>query len=102
MAGLCLAMLLSALDQTIVVTALPTIGLELGDLKASPWIVTAYLVAATIVTPLYGKLADIHGGRIMLMVGIAIFIVGSAACALAPNMILLTGARALQGWAAAG
>ena len=60
MAGLCLAMLLSALDQTIVVTALPTIGLELGDLKASPWIVTAYLVAATIVTPLYGKLADIQ------------------------------------------
>ena len=102
MAGLCLAMLLSALDQTIVVTALPTIGLELGDLKASPWIVTAYLVAATIVTPLYGKLADIHGGRIMLMVGIAIFIVGSAACALAPNMILLTGARALQGMGGGG
>ena len=102
MAGLCLAMLLSALDQTIVVTALPTIGVELGDLKASPWIVTAYLVAATIVTPLYGKLADIHGGRIMLMVGIAIFIVGSAACALAPNMILLVGARALQGMGGGG
>jgi MFS family permease len=102
MAGLCLAMLLSALDQTIVVTALPTIGVELGDLKASPWIVTAYLVAATIVTPLYGKLADIHGGRIMLMVGIAVFIVGSAACALAPNMILLAGARALQGMGGGG
>ena len=68
----------------------------------SPWIVTAYLVAATIVTPLYGKLADIHGGRIMLMVGIAIFIVGSAACALAPNMILLAGARALQGMGGGG
>jgi len=102
MAGLCLAMLLSALDQTIVVTALPTIGVELGDLKASPWIVTAYLVAATIVTPLYGKLADIHGGRIMLMVGIAIFIVGSAACALAPTMISLVGARALQGMGGGG
>ncbi len=102
MAGLCLAMLLSALDQTIVATALPTIGVELGDFKDSPWIVTAYLVAATIVTPLYGKLADIHGGRIMLMIGIGVFIGGSAACALAPNMILLAGARALQGMGGGG
>ncbi|MGA8172927.1 MAG: MDR family MFS transporter [Methylocystis sp.] len=102
MAGLCLAMLLSALDQTIVVTALPTIGVELGDLKASPWIVTAYLVAATVVTPLYGKLADIHGGRIMLMIGIAVFILGSVACALAPNMVALAGARALQGMGGGG
>jgi len=102
MAGLCLAMLLSALDQTIVATALPTIGVELGDFEDSPWIVTAYLVAATIVTPLYGKLADIHGGRIMLMIGIAVFIVGSAACALAPNMIALAGARALQGMGGGG
>jgi EmrB/QacA subfamily drug resistance transporter len=102
MAGLCLAMLLSALDQTIVVTALPTIGLELGDFAASPWIVTSYLIASTIVTPLYGKLADIHGGRIMLLIGISIFIAGSLACALAPSMILLACARALQGLGGGG
>jgi EmrB/QacA subfamily drug resistance transporter len=101
-AGLCLAMFLSALDQTIVAAALPTIGVELGDLGDSPWIVTAYLVASTIVTPLYGKLADIHGGRIMLLIGIAVFIAGSLACALAPNMVALACARALQGLGGGG
>ena len=100
--GLCLAMLLSALDQTIVAAALPTIGLELGDFADSPWIVTAYLVAATVVTPLYGKLADIHGGRIMLLIGVAIFILGSIACALAPSMPALAFARALQGLGGGG
>ncbi|HTO79574.1 MAG TPA: MFS transporter, partial [Methylocystis sp.] len=100
--GLCLAMLLSALDQTIVAAALPTIGLELGDFADSPWIVTAYLVAATIVTPLYGKLADIHGGRIMLLIGVGIFVLGSIACALAPSMPALAFARALQGLGGGG
>ncbi len=100
--GLCLAMLLSALDQTIVAAALPTIGVELGDFADSPWIVTAYLVASTIVTPLYGKLADIHGGRVMLLIGIAVFIVGSLACALAPSMLALALARALQGMGGGG
>lgn len=95
--GLCLAMLLSAIDQTIVVAALPTIGAALGDFVDTPWIVTAYLVASTIVTPLYGKLADIHGARKMLLVGIAIFVVGSIACALAPTMGALCAARAVQG-----
>ncbi|HMK89807.1 MAG TPA: MDR family MFS transporter [Methylocystis sp.] len=94
--GLCLAMLLSALDQTIVAPALPTIGVELGDYANAPWVVTSYLVAATIVTPLYGKLADIHGARAMLLVAIAIFILGSFACALAPGMIALCLARVLQ------
>ena len=102
MAGLCLAMLLSALDQTIVATALPTIGAELGDFADSPWIVTSYLIASTIVTPLYGKLADIYGGRNMLLIGIAIFIGGSVACAFAPSMILLACARALQGMGGGG
>ncbi len=100
--GLCLAMLLSALDQTIVAAALPTIGLELGDFADSPWIVTAYLVAATVVTPLYGKLADIHGGRIMLLIGVGIFVLGSIACALAPSMPALAFARALQGLGGGG
>jgi len=102
MIGLCLAMLLSALDQTIVVTALPTIGAQFGDFERLPWIVTAYLVAATAVTPLYGKLADIHGRRIMLLIGIAVFIAGSIACALAPSLTSLAGARVLQGLGGGG
>lgn len=94
--GLCLAMLLSALDQTVVAPALPTIGAELGDFQDAAWIVTSYLVAATIVTPLYGKLADIHGARVMLLIAVSLFIAGSLACALAPGMVALCLARALQ------
>ena len=97
MVGLGLAMLLSALDQTIVVTALPTIGAQLGDAQDLPSIVTAYLVAATVVTPLYGKFADVYGRRVVLLVGVTIFILGSIACALAPSMGALAAARALQG-----
>ena len=95
--GLVAAMLLAALDQTIVATALPTIGLELGDAANLPWIVTAYLLASTAVTPLYGKLSDIHGRRIMLLIAIVTFSLGSLLCALAPSMIALTLARGLQG-----
>jgi EmrB/QacA subfamily drug resistance transporter len=97
MVGLGLAMLLSALDQTIVVTAMPTIGADLGDAQDLPWIVTAYLVAATVVTPLYGKFADVYGRRVVLLTGVTIFVTGSIACALAPNMGALAAARALQG-----
>ena len=95
--GLVAAMLLAALDQTIVATALPTIGLELGDAGNLPWIVTAYLLASTAVTPLYGKLSDIHGRRIMLLIAIVTFSLGSLLCALAPSMIALALARGLQG-----
>jgi EmrB/QacA subfamily drug resistance transporter len=102
MIGLGLAMLLSALDQTIVATALPTIGADLGDFAHLPWIVTAYLVTATTVTPLYGKLADKYGARIMLLVGISTFILGSLLCALAPSLTLLALARALQGMGGGG
>ena len=63
-------MFLAALDQTIVATALPTIGRDLGDLEHLPWVVTAYLLSSTAVTPLYGKLSDIHGRRTMLLIGI--------------------------------
>ncbi|WP_400765278.1 MFS transporter [Methylosinus sporium] len=97
MIGLGLAMLLSALDQTIVATALPTIGQDLGDFEHLPWIVTAYLVAATALTPLYGKLADIHGVRVMLLIGIFTFVLGSVACAVSPNLTWLAIARAAQG-----
>src|SRR2546423_13977460 len=84
--GILLAMLLGALDQTIVATALPTIGRDLGNLENLSWVVTAYLLTATAVTPLYGKLSDIHGRRTMLLVAIAIFAIGSGATALAPTL----------------
>jgi len=97
-----LAMFLSALDQTIVATALATIGRAYSDVESLAWIVTAYLLAATAVTPLYGKLSDIHGRRPVILTGIAIFVVGSIACALAPSMPALIAARALQGLGGGG
>jgi EmrB/QacA subfamily drug resistance transporter len=100
--GLMLAMFLSALDQTIVATALATIGRSYGDVEALAWVITAYLLAATAVTPLYGKLADIHGRRPVMLAGILLFVAGSVACALAPTMPALIGARALQGLGGGG
>jgi EmrB/QacA subfamily drug resistance transporter len=95
--GILLAMFLSALEQTIVAPALPTIGRVLADVENLSFVVTAYLLAATAVTPLFGKLADIHGRRAAMLVAVAIFILGSVACALAPTMGALIAARALQG-----
>ena len=100
--GVLVAMLLAALDQTIVITAMPTIGRELGGLSNLPWVVTAYLLAATAVTPLYGKVSDIAGRRITLLVAIGVFAVGSVVCALAPSMIALILARGLQGLGGGG
>lgn len=100
--GIMLAMFLAALDQTIVATAMPTMGRELGDVTHLPWVVTSYLLASTAVTPLYGKVADIHGRRVTLLAGIAIFIIGSAACALAPSLWLLVVARFVQGLGGGG
>jgi MFS family permease len=100
--GIMLAMLLAALDQTIVATALPTIGRELGDVEHLPWVVTANLLAATAATPLYGKFSDIHGRRVTLLIGITTFVLGAIACALAPTMILLILARGLQGLGGGG
>ena len=97
MMGIMLAMFLSALEQTIVAPALPTIGRMLGDVDNLSWVVTAYLLANTAATPLFGKLSDIHGRRRMMLVAIVIFVAGSVACALAPNMPALIAARALQG-----
>ncbi|MBM6594060.1 MDR family MFS transporter [Microvirga pudoricolor] len=100
--GLMLSMFLAALDQTIIATALPTIGKELGDLEHLPWVVTSYLLTATAVTPLYGKFSDTHGRRVTMLIGIAIFILGSVACALAPSMLVLVLARGLQGLGGGG
>jgi len=100
--GIMLAMFLGALDQTIVATALPTIGRHFADLADLPWVVTAYLLTATAVTPLYGKLSDIHGRRVMMLTAIGVFMLGSLACALAPSMTALILARALQGLGGGG
>ncbi len=96
-AGIMLAMFLSALEQTIVAPALPAIGKSLSDIDDLSWVVTAYLLAATATTPLFGKLSDIYGRRTILLLAIGIFIVGSVACALAPTFWLLVLGRGLQG-----
>ncbi|MXQ11961.1 MDR family MFS transporter [Microvirga makkahensis] len=100
--GIMLAMLLAALDQTIIATALPTIGRELGDLEHLPWVVTVYLLTSTAVTPLYGKFSDSYGRRGTMLIGIVIFIIGSIACAVAPTMLVLILARGVQGLGGGG
>ncbi len=95
--GLMLGMLLAALDQTIVATALPTIVGDLGGVSHLSWVVTAYLITSTIVTPLYGKLSDIYGRRLVFQVAIVIFLIGSALSGLSQNIFELISFRALQG-----
>jgi EmrB/QacA subfamily drug resistance transporter len=100
--GIMLAMFLGALDQTIVATALPTIGRAFREVEDLSWVVTAYLLTSTAVTPLYGKLSDMYGRRTMLLIGIGVFMAGSLACAVAPNMLMLILARGVQGLGAGG
>src|SRR5664280_2094945 len=100
--GIMLAMFLGALDQTIVATALPTIGRHFGNLDDLSWVVTAYLLTGTASTPLYGKLSDIHGRRVVMLTAIVIFVAGSLVCALAPSMTVLVLGRACQGLGGGG
>src|SRR4051812_33274138 len=95
--GLTVGMFLSALNQTIVVTALPTIGREFGDFENLSWVIIAYLLSSTVVSPLYGKLSDIHGRRVMMLLAIGLFLAGSVVSAAAPNMAILIAGRTLQG-----
>ena len=100
--ALMLVLLLASLDQTIVSTALPTIVGDLHGLNHISWVVTAYLLASTVSGPVYGKLGDLYGRKLVLQFAIVLFLVGSALCGLSQNMTQLIGFRALQGLGAGG
>ena len=100
--ALLLGMTLASLDQTVVATALPTIAGDLHGLSHLSWVVTAYLLASTVSTPLWGKLGDLYGRKVFFIAGIVIFLVGSALAGLSGSMIELILFRALQGLGAGG
>src|SRR4051794_26012519 len=95
-------MLLASLDQTIVSTALPTIVRDLGGLNHLSWVVTSYLLAITVVTPLYGKLGDQYGRKLVLQAALVLFLIGSALCGAARSMTELIVFRAVQGLGGGG
>lgn len=100
--GLLISMLLASLDQTIVGTALPVIVGELGGLERLSWVVTAYLLAQTVATPVYGKLGDLYGRKKMLQIAVVLFLAGSVLCGLSRSMLQLVAFRALQGLGGGG
>ena len=100
--GVALAMLMAAMDQTIVATALPTMAHDLGSLDDLPWVVTAYLLASTSTTPIYGKLSDLYGRKRILQIAIFLFLIGSVLCAAAQTMGQLIAFRAIQGLGGGG
>jgi EmrB/QacA subfamily drug resistance transporter len=95
--GTLLPVFLGSLDQTILASALPTIGRDIGHVSDLPWLITAYLLAATAMTPLFGKISDIRGRRSALCIALALYLAGSLICALAPNFLLLVAGRVVQG-----
>ncbi|MCA2010822.1 MFS transporter [Cereibacter sphaeroides] len=95
-------LLLAALDQTIVSTALPTIVADLGGLDHLSWVVTAYILASTVAAPLYGKLGDLYGRRVMVFVSVGLFLFGSLLCGISTSMLFLIVARAVQGLGGGG
>jgi len=100
--GAMLPMFIGAMDNTILASALPTIGRDLGDIRNLPWLITVFLLASTAGMPLYGKIADIYGRRLTLCIAIGIHLVGSLICALSPSMAMLIFGRVVQGIGAAG
>ena len=100
--GLLLAMLLASLDQTIVSTALPTIVRDLGGIDDLSWVVTAYLITATVSTPLWGRISDLYGRKRLFQAAIAIFLAGSALSGMAQSLGELIAFRAFQGLGAGG
>src|SRR2546430_5267303 len=102
LSGLMLGMFLAALDQTIVASAIRTIGDDLHGLSIQAWVSTAYLITSTISTPLYGKLSDILGRKPMYLTAISLFLAGSAMSAFSNSMYELAAFRAVQGLGAGG
>ena len=102
MLGVTLALFLASLDQTIVATALPAIAQDLGGWDDIAWVVTAYLIASTVTTPIYGRLSDLFGRRPVLLVSVGIFVTGAMLAALAPSMGWLIAARIVQGLGGGG
>jgi MFS family permease len=100
--GMMLPVFVGSLDNTILASALPTIGREFDDSHNLPWLITIYLLASTAVVPLYGKLSDIYGRRFTLSIAIALHMAGSLACAFAPSMLALILGRTLQGLGGGG
>jgi len=100
--GVLLPTFMGSLDQTILATALPTIGRDFDDVHNLPWLITAYLLASTAIIPLYGKIADIHGRRFTLRIAILTYMAGSLVCALSPNMAVLICGRVLHGLGGGG
>ena len=97
LSGLMLAMFLASLDQTIVATSLSTMARELNGWSLVSLVVSAYLVASTVTTPIYGRLSDLYGRRPVLLISIGLFVAASVLCALSQTMPQLIGARILQG-----
>jgi len=100
--GMLLPVFMGSLDNTILASALPTIGREFGDIHNLPWLITIYLLASTAVVPLYGKVSDIHGRRFALRIALALYMLGTLVCALAPSMLALILGRALHGLGGGG
>ena len=96
-AGVMTGMLLAALEATVVGTAMPTIVAQLGGLAHYSWVFSAYLLTSTVTVPIWGKLSDLFGRRLLYQAGIAVFLIGSAACGLSQTMMYLVFARAFQG-----
>jgi EmrB/QacA subfamily drug resistance transporter len=102
LSGLMMGMFLGALDQTIVSTSIRTIADDLQGLSIQAWVTTAYLITATVTTPIYGKLGDLYGRKKLFMFAISVFIIGSALCSFATSMYQLAAFRAFQGLGAGG
>src|SRR5262249_4406515 len=102
LSGILLCIFLAAIDQTVVIPAVPAIAADLNGFGHLAWIISAYLLTSTAMTPIYGKLSDIYGRRNLLLVALAIFAASSALCALAQSLPQLVAARALQGIGGAG
>ncbi|MCB0999771.1 MAG: MFS transporter [Acidimicrobiales bacterium] len=102
MGGLMVGLFVSAIEQSIVATALPTIAGELGSADQIAWVVSVYLLTSTVVTPLYGKMSDLFGRRVVYRTALTMFAIGSVLCAVAPSMGFLVAARAVQGLGGGG